>query len=256
MKFYHGTPIDLSNGFQNIGLKNKNSFMAVTAGYYFTNNLETALNYSRKSNSNNNEYNFNYVYEIEIDDDYFKNHILNVSETGHHIVKNENIKLTNQNIVDIILQANNLEDKIQNFIDIDNKISPNKLKSYISDIVNQYYSIDLFEDNYVDLLNMIGNDWFHSNEELEICNRMFIKKTGIECFQRELDVEFMNPDNPTQKISEINLCFLDNQLINQKMKCIFYPIEKNINNEKSNDNENENKVLSKPIINSIKRNNI
>lgn len=195
MKYYHGTSHNLNNGFQNIGLRNDNSYKEISYGYYFTNSFETAFSYcSDKQNA--------FIYEINIDN-LKENQILLIDEAHYH---DSLTNLSYEKLLNIVIQSNSLKD-IMNHYYQDNDFNLSSIKhnfnihspEYLKDITDMlmiHFPLQTYKSCYPKLLNLVIHDFFsESNSEIEKGNRLFVQEFDICCFQQNL------------KNNKIHLCF-------------------------------------------------
>lgn len=196
---FHGSPHSFDN-FTIQGLKNNDSAMAVTAGYYFTTSLQEAMTYIvNKKEALENEKKQGFVYRVDLENLDFEykagkdsqcvheNGIildLNNIEEKHFTIKTSNI----ERIIKKLPKAD-LIDKINNYYDFyDPKFGStserDKINYLVKKIAHQYMS--LFKEDFLHGFNVLGNDFFNnSNEEIALYNNTFSRMFNIMAFSIE-----------------------------------------------------------------------
>lgn len=180
MKIFHGTKGDFKE-FDISGLGAEYGNMGITAGYYFTTSIDEACSYAEIKYDNDNLN--GQVFELNIDDSDESKFIKLKYDENRKIVPVDSTKnkITKKDIVNILEKMPDIKDRILDFMDIDvNKLNnKNVLKQCLSDIAENY--IDIFEENYLNGLNYLGNDFaspYSGNNALDIFNKAFQDVTG------------------------------------------------------------------------------
>lgn len=180
MKIFHGTKGDFKE-FDITGLGAEYGNMAITAGYYFTTSIDEACSYA-EIKYDNDDLN-GQVFELNIDDNDKSKFIELKYDENRNIVPADpsKHKITKKEIVSILEKMPDIKERILDFMDIDtNKLNNNSvLKKCLSDIAENY--IDIFEENYLNGLNYLGNDFgspYSGNKALDIFNKAFQDVTG------------------------------------------------------------------------------
>lgn len=202
-KLYHGSPV-LFEKFNTDGLGFDDGKMAVTAGYYFTDNLNEALTYSGENG---------YIYEIDLKQTFEYKTNKDVewidANNGKRIIRlnsyndvssDLHFNLTSSQISSIIKKSNNYIDKLLNFeyFDINNKFEIQKVLKKVSSNYKEYYFKN--DNNLLHGINVLGNDWFSdSAEEMNEFNILISEKLNITCFAKEISDDtnnyiFLNSD--------------------------------------------------------------
>lgn len=278
---FHGSPYFFDN-FTIQGLKNDNSVMAVTAGYYFTTSLNEAIAYSKNELNVIQEQKNGYVYKIDLENldleykagkdpqRFHKNGILldldNIKEK-HFTVKVSDIERIIKK-----LPKEDLIDKINNYFDFyDDKFKysseRDKINFFVKKIANIYSS--LFKDDFLHGFNILGNDFFNnSNEEIDLYNKTFSKIFNIMAFtiEREFDGKqekhyiFLDKDR-IPKITRYNAHEVEVKMVQEKEKIKQEKAKQEKENEKQQNLANFRKakkermvVLLKSLRNKIRRN--
>ena len=218
---YHGSPVDFDE-FTNDGLGvEKEQGMAVTAGYYFTNNFEEAKKYAGENG---------FVYEIKLNLDleykannepeYVTKEVIvfsqeeidkQLKEKGkayHKIVKTKSLLMIDYNnnllikphqnvtakkIIAILKKKKNWKEKLLDYEDIDITKSY-QVENALRNVANIYY--ERFKYNYVDGLNVLGNDWFNdTKEEVEQFNYLFSNSLSLLGFIKKFENNEGKEDN-------------------------------------------------------------
>lgn len=180
MKIFHGTKGDFKE-FDITGLGAEYGNMGITAGYYFTTSIDEACSYA-EIKYDNDDLN-GQVFELNIDDNDKRKFIELKYDENRNIVPagSTKNKITKKEIVNILEKLPDIKERVLDFIDIDAKKLNNKsvLKQCLSDIAENY--IDIFEENYLNGLNYLGNDFaspYSGNNALDIFNKAFQDATG------------------------------------------------------------------------------
>lgn len=209
IKLYHGSGHNFSNtGFQPIGLRNNDSNMAITAGYYFTTDKDIAIGYGLDGAENKGEC---FIYVADIPEK-------TLNQWEYCIHEDDEVRILDlcnrTKILNMLKKAPNIEQKIYDWVDFDyEKLANEKGKFYadksleneLKKIVEYYISADPKT-----FLNHFGNDFFNdSNEEIELCNQLFAENTGIRVFSRYKD-------------EGAYFCFLNHKDVNQYLKVYKY----------------------------------
>lgn len=211
MKIFHGTKGDFKE-FDITGLGAEYGNMGITAGYYFTTSIDEACSYAEIKYDNDNLN--GQVFELNIDDNDKSKFIELKYDSDYKIAlanprKN---KITKKEIVNILEKLPDIKERVLDFIDIDAKKLNNKsvLKQCLSDIAENY--IDIFEENYLNGLNYLGNDFaspYSGNEALDIFNKAFQDVTGY----LGVKMEFYQGIN--------HYVFFDNNEVNKRINHIY-----------------------------------
>ena len=175
MKIFHGTKGDFKE-FDITGLGAEYGNMGITAGYYFTTSIDEACSYAEIKYDNDNLN--GQVFELNIDDNDKRKFIELKYDENRNIVPVDSTKnkITKKDIVNILEKMPDIKDRVLDFMDIEVKKLNNKnvLKQCLSDIAENY--IDIFEENYLNGLNYLGNDFappYSGNNALDIFNKAF-----------------------------------------------------------------------------------
>jgi hypothetical protein len=180
MKIFHGTKGDFKE-FNITGLGAEYGNMGITAGDYFTTSIDEACSYAEIKYDNDNLN--GQVFELNIDDNDKRKFIELKYDENRNIVPVDSTKnkITKKDIVNILEKMPNIKDRVLDFMDIDiRKLDNNSvLKQCLSNIAENY--IDIFEENYLNGLNYLGNDFaspYSGNSALDIFNKAVQEVTG------------------------------------------------------------------------------
>lgn len=211
MKIFHGTKGDFKE-FDITGLGAEYGNMGITAGYYFTTSIDEACSYAEIKYDNDNLN--GQVFELNIDDNDKGKFIELKYDENRNIVPagSTKNKITKKDIVNILEKMPDIKDRVLDFMDIDIRKLDNKsvLKQCLSDIAENY--IDIFEENYLNGLNYLGNDFaspYSGNEALNIFNKAFQDVTGY----LGVKMEFYQGIN--------HYVFFDNNEVNKRINHIY-----------------------------------
>lgn len=211
MKIFHGTKGDFKE-FDITGLGAEYGNMGITAGYYFTTSIDEACSYAEIKYDNDNLN--GQVFELNIDDNDKRKFIELKYDENRNIVPVDSTKnkITKKDIVNILEKMPDIKDRVLDFMDIEVKKLNNKnvLKQCLSDIAENY--IDIFEENYLNGLNYLGNDFappYSGNNALDIFNKAFQDVTGY----LGVKMEFYQGIN--------HYVFFDNKEVNKRINHIY-----------------------------------
>ena len=211
MKIFHGTKGDFKE-FDITGLGAEYGNMGITAGYYFTTSIDEACSYAEIKYDNDNLN--GQVVELNIDDNDKRKFIEIKYDENRNIVPVDSTKnkITKKDIVNILEKMPDIKDRVLDFMDIEVKKLNNKnvLKQCLSDIAENY--IDIFEENYLNGLNYLGNDFappYSGNNALDIFNKAFQDVTGY----LGVKMEFYQGIN--------HYVFFDNKEVNKRINHIY-----------------------------------
>lgn len=211
MKIFHGTKSDFKE-FDITGLGAEYGNMGITAGYYFTTSIDEACSYAEIKYDNDNLN--GQVFELNIDDNDKRKFIELKYDENRNIVPVDSTKnkITKKDIVNILEKMPDIKDRVLDFMDIEVKKLNNKnvLKQCLSDIAENY--IDIFEENYLNGLNYLGNDFappYSGNNALDIFNKAFQDVTGY----LGVKMEFYQGIN--------HYVFFDNKEVNKRINHIY-----------------------------------
>jgi hypothetical protein len=211
MKIFHGTKGDFKE-FDITGLGAEYGNMGITAGYYFTTSIDEACSYAEIKYDNDNLN--GQVFELNIDDNDKRKFIELKYDENRNIVPagSTKNKITKKDIVNILGKMPDIKERVLDFMDIDAKRLNNKsvLKQCLSDIAENY--IDIFEENYLNGLNYLGNDFaspYSGNNALDIFNKAFQDVTGY----LGVKMEFYKGIN--------HYVFFDNNEVNKRINHIY-----------------------------------
>lgn len=211
MKIFHGTKGDFKE-FDITGLGAEYGNMGITAGYYFTTSIDEACSYAEIKYDNDNLN--GQVFELNIDDNDKRKFIELKYDENRNIVPVDSTKnkITKKDIVNILEKLPDIKERVLDFIDIDAKKLNNKsvLKQCLSYIAENY--IDIFEENYLNGLNYLGNDFaspYSGNNALDIFNKAFQDVTGY----LGVKMEFYQGIN--------HYVFFDNNEVNKRINHIY-----------------------------------
>lgn len=222
MKIFHGTKGDFKE-FEIKGLGAEYGNMAITAGYYFTTSIDEACSYA-EIKYDNDDLN-GQVFELNIDDNDKSKFIELKYDENRNIVPADpsKHKITKKEIVSILEKMPDIKERILDFMDIDtNKLNNNSvLKKCLSDIAENY--IDIFEENYLNGLNYLGNDFgspYSGNKALDIFNKAFQDVTGYigvtMNFHKGIDhYVFFDNNEVNKRINHIHIASDIKQLIKE-----------------------------------------
>lgn len=220
MKIFHGTKGDFKE-FDITGLGAEYGNMAITAGYYFTTSINEASSYAEIKYDNDNLN--GQVFELNIDDNDKRKFIELKYDENRNIVPagSTKNKITKKDIVNILEKMPDIKERVLDFIDIEAKKLNNKtvLKQCLSDIAENY--IDIFEENYLNGLNYLGNDFaspYSGNNALDIFNKAFQDVTGylgvkMEFYQGINHYVFFDNNEVNKRINHIYTAGYINELI-------------------------------------------
>lgn len=213
VKIYHGSPYKFDE-FNQEGLgfnEESDGVMAITAGFYFTTDLNEALEYAQGGYIYETELNFGLGYKAGKDYEFI---LKNKEEKGHQmrficlsnkndIISDLHSTITSSQVKRMLKLVPNWKEKLSDYHDIDIK-DASQVNSALNSVAKDYAKI--CKDDMLYGLNCLGNDWFIGKEETYILNQAFAKATRTLAFTKEMGRD----EEGNQRI---HFCFLDGSLI-------------------------------------------
>ena len=195
---------------------------AVTAGFYFSTDIDDAIGYSFDRNNKN----YGYLYEITVNPDNFIHLDRNLELLDNSQVINaiNHSFSNNTNFLIELLKSEQYLDVLWDFDDLSQYGDDISLMNYIEktllpDIANQY--LERFTDkngniNMLKILNMIGNDFY--NGDTESINKKFIQITSKSGFLVDYNKDVNNLNFVTNEKHKFHFVFLDADEVNKRLK--------------------------------------